>query len=242
MLFNSSKLKHPPAPFSICQATISFSDSVRKLGFYLDKDSLWKNPPISSAKLLSCKSAISVLFATTSLMIPLKPFLFLSSSHALTIATLSWLVSLSPWAANFRVQNNAAHLVVHTLPHVHVTPVLRHSHWFAVRGRISYNIVSLCFNAITSSTLLMSLTYICTLLLDLFAPVPTPAYSKFHFISTRRKVIVLSLILDLLSGTHCHCTSEMLQLSTPSSLLLKKKLSLQPPRIWLTHVCLIFPV
>ena len=38
MLFNSSKLKHPPAPLSICQATISFSDSVRNLGFYLDKD------------------------------------------------------------------------------------------------------------------------------------------------------------------------------------------------------------
>ena len=37
-LFNSSKLKHPPAPLSICQTTISFSDSVRNLGFYLDKD------------------------------------------------------------------------------------------------------------------------------------------------------------------------------------------------------------
>ena len=38
ILFNSSKLKHPPAPPSICQATISFSDSVRNLGFYIDKD------------------------------------------------------------------------------------------------------------------------------------------------------------------------------------------------------------
>ena len=38
ILFNSSKLKHPPAPPSICQATISFSDSVRNLGSYLDKD------------------------------------------------------------------------------------------------------------------------------------------------------------------------------------------------------------
>ena len=152
-------------------------------------------------------------------MMPPKLSLLLSSSHSLTIATLSWLVSPSPWSANFRVQNSAALLVVHAPPHVHVTPVLRHSHWFAVRGRISYNIVSLCFNAITSSTLLMSLTYICTLLLDLFAPVPTPASSKFHFINTRRKVIVLSLTLDLLSGTHCHCTSQMLQLSTLSSLL-----------------------
>ena len=36
--FNSSKLKLLPAPLSICQATISFSDTVRNLGFYLDKD------------------------------------------------------------------------------------------------------------------------------------------------------------------------------------------------------------
>ena len=36
MLFNSSKLKHQPEPLSICQATISVSDSVRNLGFYLD--------------------------------------------------------------------------------------------------------------------------------------------------------------------------------------------------------------
>ena len=83
-------------------------------------------------------------------MIPLKPFLFLSSSHALTIATLSWLVSLSPWAANFRVQNNAAHLVVHTLPHVHVTPILRHLHRLPDRARISYKIACLCINTITS--------------------------------------------------------------------------------------------
>ena len=38
MLFNSSKPNHLPAPLLICQATISFSDSVRNLGFYLDKD------------------------------------------------------------------------------------------------------------------------------------------------------------------------------------------------------------
>ena len=38
MLFYSSKPKHPPAPLSICQAAISFSNSIRNLGFYLDKD------------------------------------------------------------------------------------------------------------------------------------------------------------------------------------------------------------
>ena len=73
--------------------------------------------------------------------------------------------------------------------------------------------------------LLISLTlYICTLLLDLFAPVPTPTFSKFHSISARQKVIVLSLTLVLLSGTHLHCNYRHLQVCS-------KNLSLQPPRI-----------
>ena len=37
------------------------------------------------------------------------------------------------------------------------------------------------------------LIYICTLLLDLFTPVLTPASSKFHFISAKQKVIMLFL-------------------------------------------------
>ena len=105
MLFNSLKLKHPPEPLSICEATISFSDSVRNLGFYLDKDlsqTLLKNTSISPAKLLAWKSDVFVPFATTSLMMPPKLLLFLLYSYALTIAIVSWLVSLSPWSANFR--------------------------------------------------------------------------------------------------------------------------------------------
>ena len=66
------------------------------------KISLWKNTSISSAKLLSRKSDVLVLFATTSLMMQPKLSLFLSCSHVLTIAIPSWLVSLSPWSANFR--------------------------------------------------------------------------------------------------------------------------------------------
>ena len=37
LLFNSSKLQDPPTSLSICQTTVTFSDSVRNLGFYLDK-------------------------------------------------------------------------------------------------------------------------------------------------------------------------------------------------------------
>ena len=85
-------------------------------------------------------------------MTPPKLLLFLSCSHASTIATFSWLVSLGPWSANFRVQNCAARLVVRAPPHVYITPVLRHLHWLPVRARTSYKTACLCFNAITSST------------------------------------------------------------------------------------------
>ena len=38
MIFNSSKLQDAPASLSICQTTVTFSDSVRNLGFYMDKN------------------------------------------------------------------------------------------------------------------------------------------------------------------------------------------------------------
>ena len=82
-----------------------------------------------------------------------------------------------------------------------------------------------------ASILLTSLTfYICTPLLHLFTPVLTPASLKFHSISARQKVFVLSLILVPLSGTHCHCTLEMLY-NYRHLQVCSKKLSLQPPRI-----------
>ena len=49
-------------------------------------------------------------------------------------------------------QLKAARLVVRALPHVHITPILRHLHWLPVRARISYEIACLCFTANTSST------------------------------------------------------------------------------------------
>ena len=38
LLFNSSKLQDAPASLSMCQTTVTFSDSVRNLGFFMDKD------------------------------------------------------------------------------------------------------------------------------------------------------------------------------------------------------------
>ena len=38
LLFNSSKLQDAPASLSMCQTTVTFSDSVRNRGFFMDKD------------------------------------------------------------------------------------------------------------------------------------------------------------------------------------------------------------
>ena len=84
-------------------------------------------------------------------MMPPKLLLFLSYSHALTVATLSWLV-LPQFLANFRVLNCAVRLVVRAPPLALITQILRRLHWLPVRARISYKIVCLCFNAIISST------------------------------------------------------------------------------------------
>ena len=78
--------------------------------------------------------------------------LFLSYSHALTIATLSAGLPQSLVGKLQRVQNSAARLVVRAVSHVHITPILRHLHWLPVRSRIFYKTACLCFNAITSTT------------------------------------------------------------------------------------------
>ena len=95
-------------------------------------------------------------------------------------------------------------------------------------------------------SLFISLTfYICTLLLDLFAPVLTPASLKFQFISARQKVIVLSLSLVLLSGIRCHCTLEMLYIDTfksavkPISSTFKNRISSYLPDFLCVSVCVV---
>ena len=117
------------------------------------------------------------------------------------------------------VQNCAARLVVSAPPHVHFTPILRHLHWLPVRARIFYETACLCFHAITSTPAYLSdLLYLYCPSRSLRSSADTRLL-KIPLFSARQKLIVLSLTLVLQSGTHCHCTLEMLQLSTPPSLL-----------------------
>ena len=91
ILFNFSLFRFARPPFP-------YSNSVRNLGFYLDNYLSMKE----HINFISWKSEVLVLFTTTSLVMAPKLLLFLSYSHTLTIATLSWLVFFSPWYANFR--------------------------------------------------------------------------------------------------------------------------------------------
>ena len=80
LLFNSSELQDPPESLSICQATVTFSDSVRNLGFYLS---------ISFARQLSLNFTVSALFDIIFQLTPLKLLLFHLYFLGLTIAILS---------------------------------------------------------------------------------------------------------------------------------------------------------
>ena len=85
-----------------------------------------------------------------------------------------------------RIQNSAARLVVHALSHIHVTPILSHLLWFPSEPEFSIRLHASVSTPSPPPPLLISLTfYICTLLLDLFAPVLTPASSKFYKCKTK---------------------------------------------------------
>ena len=155
MLFNSSKLKHPPAPLSICQATICFSDLVRNLGFYLDKDLSTKehinficNTAFLEIRRISTIRHCLTDDATETLVVSLVLSRIDYSNSLLAGLPQSLVGKLQ------RVQNSAARLVVRALPHVHITPILRHLQWLPVRARISYKTACLWFNAITSLSLI----------------------------------------------------------------------------------------
>ena len=161
----------------------------------------------------SRKSDVFVLFATISQTKPPKPFLLISYSHALTIYCNSLLAELlqSLVGELQRVQNCAARLVVRAPPRVYTTPIFRHLHWLPVRAWISHKTANLCFNTITSS----SPAYLSDLL-HLYSPRSIRSSAdtrlpKISFYKCKTK--------GDRARAHCHCTLEMLQLSTPPSLI-----------------------
>ena len=118
ILFNSSKLKHPPAPLSVCQATIFFSDSVRNLGFYLDKD-------------LSIKEHIHFIRKAAFLEIrrisTIRHYLTNDATITLVSLVLSRIDYCNSLLAGLPQSLVGNLLVVRAFPHVHITPIFRSS-------------------------------------------------------------------------------------------------------------------
>jgi len=122
-------------------------DSVRNLGFYMDKD-------LSMKHHINFKTAFFELRRITAIR------LYLTVDAAKTLV-LSWIdycnsllvgLPLSLISKPQRVQNCAARLVVCASPNVHTTPILAQLHWLPVQIRTSYKIACLCFSSINFST------------------------------------------------------------------------------------------
>ena len=133
--------------------TISLSDSAMNLSFYLDKDLSMKEHIH-----FICKTAFLEIRRVSTARHYLTDDVTKTVVVSLVLSRIACCYSLLAGLSQSlvgklqRVQNSAARLAVHAPPQGHITPVLRHLHWFPVRARISYRTACLCFNAITSST------------------------------------------------------------------------------------------
>lgn len=127
---------------------------------------------------------------------PSKLVLFHLHFHALTIAILSWLVSLF-FTSKLQSPNlcSLSSCSMCTSTSSHHTKIHSDLHWISTGCPQEPEFpVKLHASVLPTSPpppLPISLTFhICTLLLNLFAPMLTPASSKSHSISAEQKVIV----------------------------------------------------
>ena len=153
MLFNSSKLQDPPTSLSICQTTVVFSDSVRNLGFYLDKD-------ISLKEHINfiCKTAFFELRRISTIRHYLSIDATITLVVSLVLSRIDYCNSLlaglplSLISKLQRIQNCAARLCSpYILKCTHHT-ISQAASLVTRQNRISYKIACLCFNAINYST------------------------------------------------------------------------------------------
>ena len=146
---NRSKLSQvipnlAPMPISGCD--ISFSQSVRNLGFYLD-ETLSMNAHI--------KYLCRIVFCQLHGIGKIRSFLSTDAANKLAVSLiLSWLDYCNSLLAGIpdsklnklqRIPNHAARLVLRKSRHASATVLLITLHWLPVKARIQYKIACLCF-------------------------------------------------------------------------------------------------
>ena len=137
------------APMSISGCDISFSQSVRNLGFYLD-ETLSMDALI---KYLCC-----ILFCQSRKIGKILSFLSTDAANKLAISLIlssldycnSLLASIPENKLNQlqHMQNHAAQFVLRKSRHASATALLRTLHWLPVKARIQHEIACLCFQCI----------------------------------------------------------------------------------------------
>ena len=135
---------------SIGEVSINLSSMVRNLGILLD-------PSMSMVTHISSISS-SAHFHLRNIA-RIRPFLSEKSTEQLVHAFItskldmgnSLLFGLPEYQINRlqKIQNHAARLVTKTPGTMHITPVLKHLHWFPIRQRIEYKLLLHVYRALS---------------------------------------------------------------------------------------------
>ena len=142
------------APMSISGCDISFSQSVRNLGFYLD-DTL----PIDAHIKCLCR----ILFCQLRRIGKTRSFLSTDAANRLAVSLIlsrldycnSLLSGIPDNKLNTRqhIHNHATRLVLRKSRHASASGLLRTLHWLPVKARIQYKITCLCFQCIYQNSM-----------------------------------------------------------------------------------------
>ena len=220
------------APMSISGCDIPFSQSVRNLGFYLN-ETLSMDAHI--------KYLCRILFCQLHRIGKIRSFLSTDAANKLAVSLIlsrldycnSLLAGIPGNKLNklLCIQNHAARLVLRKSRHASATALLRTLHWLPVKARIQYKIACLCFSvSIRTVCHLIFLTFFIHTVPVGHCALLTPHCWQFLTSLLRPLAKVLSLFLDLLSGTHYHYPSEKHSVLQ----LFKTKLK---THLFRTHLC-----
>ena len=141
-----------PSTFDVENASVSFSDHVRDLGFFLDKEMSMQHHINKT-----CQAAYSELRRISSIRRYLTPDATKTLVSSCILSRLDYCNSLLVGCPHTlirplqQVQNSAAKLVYKAKRSTHCTPLLKELHWLPIEQRIKYKAACLCYQVITGT-------------------------------------------------------------------------------------------